>query len=138
MNPAFFGTWKLDKSRSTGKEAFAKAMGVPDEKFAIFDKLELTVTIAPEGSDYKYGFEFAGGPTTQSTSYIVTIGKPIEVTALDGSKAELVLNVEGDTVKESYTTDRGNWTTTRTVSGNEMTLVSVAGDAKLTQVLVKA
>ncbi|GFO09645.1 fatty acid-binding protein, intestinal [Plakobranchus ocellatus] len=137
MNPAFFGTWKLDRSRSTGKEAFAKAMGVPDDKFAIFDKLELTFTIAPKGSAYEYEFDFVGSPAARSTSYIITIGHPIKVDALDGSKAELVLNVDGDTVIESYKTDKGNWTTTRTVCGDEMTLVSVAGDATLTHILVK-
>ncbi|KAK3788883.1 hypothetical protein RRG08_030485 [Elysia crispata] len=136
MNPAFFGKWNVDKSRSTGKEEFAKAFGVPDEQFAQLDKLDISVTISQEGDAYKLEIDFNGAVPTQSV--VLSPGTPGEVTAMDGTKAQVVLSIEGDSVKESYTSAKGNWLVTRTLEGDVQKVVSAAKDATLTQYLVKA
>ncbi|KAK3766831.1 hypothetical protein RRG08_051975 [Elysia crispata] len=133
MNPAFLGKWNLDKARSWGGEAFAKALGMPDEQFAMFDKMELALTISKEGGGYKFSFDFKGA----AASYVVTVGEPVTVPMLDGTSARLTLTIVGDTVKEKYKTTKFAWTITRTVSGKEQKVVSAAGDAKMTHFFVK-
>ncbi|GFR96743.1 fatty acid-binding protein, liver-like [Elysia marginata] len=136
MNPAFFGKWNLDKSRTTGKEDFAKAFNIPDEQFAQIDKIQITLTISQEGDAYKFEMDFNGAAPSQTV--LLTPGVESEVVAMDGSKAKVTLSVEGDGVKESYTSAKGDWILTRSVDGNEQKSVTTAKGVTLTQYLVRA
>ena len=60
-------------------------LGMPDEQFAMFDKMELALTISKEGGGYKFSFDFKGA----AASYVVTVGEPVTVPMLDGTSARV-------------------------------------------------
>ncbi|GFR78059.1 hypothetical protein ElyMa_002252200 [Elysia marginata] len=87
MNPAFLGKWNLETSKSSGVKEFAKAIGYPEEQMKMYDKMDLTVTISKEGDGYKFHVDFKGA--APAISYVVTVGKPVNVPVADGSNAQV-------------------------------------------------
>uniref|UniRef100_A0A0B6ZW55 Lipocalin/cytosolic fatty-acid binding domain-containing protein n=1 Tax=Arion vulgaris TaxID=1028688 RepID=A0A0B6ZW55_9EUPU len=135
MDPSFFGSWKLDQTKSTGVEQLGKALGMDDDKIQLFKNMVYTYTIVPEGNGYRITTEFEGGIPKQEL--VINIGQAQEYTTLDGEKAKITVNINGKAVVENHDVLSKNHklVVTRTVNGNIMSLAIEASGVVATAAL---
>ncbi|XP_076436771.1 fatty acid-binding protein, liver-like [Babylonia areolata] len=135
MAEAFLGVWQVDPLTITGLDKFGAAMGIPAERIEMFRTLLYTIELSVAGDTYT-GVVTFDTDLVPVQKYPFQLGQAFEFSyALDGSKPQLTVTLEGGRFVERYRLDDKEWVTVREVNDNVMTATTTFNGVTATQTL---
>ncbi|KAK3768424.1 hypothetical protein RRG08_053416 [Elysia crispata] len=134
---ALHGKWKLDKSKNINVEEFLTAQGYPQDLVAQVSSADGTFEATPDNGKTRVVITSSGRP---STSHLVAVDEPFQLSTPEGIVLTCKCTVEGDgRFREHYSNPAQGveFTTIREVKGKTMKTETTAKGGRMTQVFNK-